>query len=142
VELSRKRVDRAALEEALRRFEQMHAQMTDLTAQAINEGTPVAVSLINTLNALTSAQAARLAAVRDVLPASVVLLLFMSAVISTALLGREQGLTGKVDVSGTVAYILLVTLAVYVTLDLNQPQTGIVTVSQEPILRLLSSMPK
>jgi hypothetical protein len=142
VELSRKRVDRAALEEALRRFEQMHAQMTDLTAQAINEGTPVAVALINTLNALTSAQAARLAAVRDVLPASVVLLLFMSAVISTALLGREQGLTGRVDVSGTVAYILLVTLAVYVTLDLNQPQTGIVTVSQEPILRLLSSIPK
>jgi hypothetical protein len=57
VELARKPVDLAALEEFVRRSQQMQAQMTDLTAQAINEGTPVAVSLINTLNALTSAQA-------------------------------------------------------------------------------------
>jgi len=33
-----------------------------------------------------------------------------------------------------------VTLAVYVTLDLNQPQTGMVTVSQGPLQRLLSAM--
>jgi hypothetical protein len=142
VELARKPVDLAALEEFVRRSQQMQAQMTDLTAQAINEGTPVAVSLINTLNALTSAQAARIAAVKDRLPASIVLLLFVSAIISAMLIGREQGLTGNVEVAGNIAYILLVTLAVYVTLDLNQPQTGMVTVSQEPLQRLLSSMPK
>jgi hypothetical protein len=142
VELTSKRVDQATLEEALRRFEQMHAQMTDLTAQAINEGTPIAVPLMNTLNGLISAQAARLAAIRDVLPASIVLLLFVSAIISTMLVGRDQGLTGRVEIVGTLAYIALVTLAVYVTLDLNQPQTGMVTVSQESLQRLLSSMPK
>jgi hypothetical protein len=142
VELARKPVDLAALEEFLRRSQQMQAQMTDLTAEAVNEGTPIAVPLTNTLNALTSAQAARLAAVKDRLPASIVLLLFVSAIISTLLIGREQGLTGNVEVAGTLIFILLVTLTVYVTLDLNQPQAGMVTVSQEPLQRLLSSMPK
>jgi hypothetical protein len=142
VELTRKHVDHAALEEAVRRSQEMQARMTDLTAQAVNEGTPVAVSLINTLNALTSSHAARLAAARDRLPASIVLLLFVSAIISTMLAGRDQGLTGRVEIVGTLAYIALVTLAVYVTLDLNQPQTGMVVVSQESLQRLLSSMPK
>jgi hypothetical protein len=33
-----------------------------------------------------------------------------------------------------------VTLVTYVTLDLNQPDIGIITVSQEPFERLLQSM--
>jgi hypothetical protein len=142
VELVRKRVDHAALEEMLRRSQQMQSRMTDLTAEAVNDGTPIAVALTNTLNALTSSHAARIAAAKDRLPASIVLLLFVSAIVSTALVGREQGLTGRVEVAGTLTFILLVTLAVYVTLDLNQPQTGMVTVSQEPLERLLSSIPK
>ena len=142
VEMSRKRIDHAALEELLRRSQQMQAQMTDLAVEAVNEGTPIAVSLTNALNALTSNHAARLAAAKDRLPANIVVLLFVSAIMSTMLVGREQGLAGRIEVAGTLSYILLVTLAVYVTLDLNQPQTGMVTVSQEPLQRLLSSMPR
>jgi len=142
VEMSRKRIDHAALEELLRRSQQMQAQMTDLAVEAVNEGTPIAVSLTNALNALTSNHAARLAAAKDRLPANIVLLLFVSAIMSTMLVGREQGLAGRIEVAGTLSYILLVTLVVYVTLDLNQPQTGMVTVSQEPLQRLLSSMPR
>jgi hypothetical protein len=54
--------------------------------------------------------------------------------------GREKGLAGRIEVAGTLSYILPVTLAVCVTLDLNQPQTGMVTVSQGPLQRLLSAM--
>jgi hypothetical protein len=142
IEVGRKRIDQAALEEALRRSEQMQAQMTDLAVAAVNEGTPIAVSLTNTLNAVTSNHAERLAAAKDRLPASIVLLLFVSAIMSTMLVGREQGLMGRIEIAGTLTFILLVTLAVYVTLDLNQPQTGMVIVNQEPIQRLLSSMPR
>jgi hypothetical protein len=142
VEIGYKRIDHDALEELVRRSQQMQAQMTDLTAEAVNEGTPIAVPLTTTLNDLTSNHAARLAAARDRLPSSIVLLLFVSAVMSTMLVGREQGLASRIEVAGTLTYILLVTLAVYVTLDLNQPQIGMVTVSQEPLQRLLSTMPK
>jgi hypothetical protein len=142
VEIGHKRIDHAALEELVQRSQQMQAQMTDLTAEAVNEGTPIAVPLTTTLNDLTSNHAARLAAAQDRLPSSIVLLLFVSAVMSTMLVGREQGLASRIEVAGTLTYILLVTLAVYVTLDLNQPQIGMVTVSQEPLQRLLSTMPK
>lgn len=142
VELVSKRVKHATLEEALRRSDQLQDQMTDLVAEAINEGTPMTGSLTNTLNALISNHTARLAAARDRLPASIVWLLFVAAVSSTMLVGREQGLAGTIEIAGTLSYILIVALAVYVTLDLNQPQTGMVTVSQEPLRRLLLSVSK
>ncbi len=130
------------LEDALRKFGQLHNQMTELVAEAITAGTPIAVNLANTLNAVTSNQASRLAAYRDRLPASILLLLFACAIVTALLIGREQGAAGNSDIAGTVCFILLVTIAVYVTLDLNRPELGWIRVSQEPIERLLSSMPK
>ena len=70
------------------------------------------------------------------------LLLFFGAIASTLLIGREQGSAEAHDVAGTICFILLVCLAVYVTLDLNRPERGLIQVTQEPIERLLSSMSK
>ncbi len=140
LELTRRSPDEATLENALERMQQMQGQMTVLVGQALVAGTPIAVSLTNTLNSVTSSHAARLAAARDRLPASVVLLLLVSAVVSSMLVGREQGASDKADVAGTVSFIVLATFAIYVILDLNQPERGLITVSQEPIQRLLSSM--
>jgi len=140
--LAQSQIDNAELENALPRMQQAHAQMTELVAQALSDGTPIAVSLTNTLNEVTSNHAARLAAVRDRLPASVVMLLAVAPIITTMLIGREQGIAGSSEVTGMLCFILLVSLAIYVTLDLNQPGHGLIRVSQEPIERLLSSMPK
>jgi hypothetical protein len=35
---------------------------------------------------------------------------------------------------------VLVALVVYVTLDLNQPRRGLITINQEPLERLLTTM--
>ena len=119
----------------------MHDQMTTLVGEAVSDGTPIAVSLANTLNSVTSNQASRLAAYRDRLPASIVFLLYTCAIVTALLIGREQGVEGSTDIAGTVCFILLVSIAVYVTLDLNRPESGLIRVSQEPIERLLSPMP-
>jgi hypothetical protein len=140
LELTGQRPDEAMLESALGQMQLMQGQMTVLVDQALAAGTPIAVPLTNTLNGITSNHAARLAAARDRLPASVVLLLLISAVISSMLVGREQGVSERADVAGTVSFVVLVSFAVYVILDLNQPERGLITVSQEPIQRLLSSM--
>jgi hypothetical protein len=132
----------AALEKALEHAQQLQGRMTDLVAEAVNDGTPVAVPLTNTLNGVTSSHASRLAAYRDRLPASIVLLLYLAAAVSTVLLGRQQGASGKLHLAGLLSYILLVTLVVYVTLDLNQPHRGLITVSQEPLERLIRSIAK
>jgi len=98
------------------------------------------VPLTNTLNGVTSNHAARLAAIRDRLPVSVVLLLLISAVASSMLVGRQQGASDRADLAGTICFIVLASFVVYVILDLNQPERGLITVNQEPIQRLLSSM--
>jgi hypothetical protein len=74
------------------------------------------------------------------LPTTIVWLLLVSAVFSSMLVGSDQGASDKADLAGTVCFIVLVGFAIYVTLDLNRPERGLITVSQEPIERLISSM--
>ncbi len=136
--LVRGRTDLAAIESALQQMHLMQNQMTSLVYQALEGGTPIAVPLVNTLNGLISSNTARLAAAKDRLPTAVVWLLLVSAVLSSMLVGRDQGVSDKPDFAGTVCFIVLVSLAVYVTLDLNQPERGWIKVSQEPMERLLS----
>src|SRR5262249_20242544 len=64
----------ATLQQYLDEVPAMHGQMQTLVGKAVDEGTPVVVPLVNTLNVLTSSHAARLMAVRDRLPGSIVLL--------------------------------------------------------------------
>jgi uncharacterized membrane protein len=130
------------IEGALLKFGELHTQMTAIVYQALIDETPIAVSLANTLNAVTSNQASRLAAYRDRLPTIVVVLLLACAIITTLLIGREQGATGNFEITGTVCFIILVALAVFVTLDLNSPAIGLIRASQEPAERVLSSMLK
>ena len=137
-----RQITEAELNAALGPFEHMQQQMTELVAQALNEGTPIAVPLTNTLNEVTSSHAARLAAIRDSLPGSIIVLLIVASIVACLLIGREQGLSGAEEMAGTLCFILLVCLAVWVTLDLNQPTRGMITLSQEPLERLVSSMGK
>ncbi len=141
-DLTRGELRSSNLESALAKFDQLHIRMTELVAQALSDGTPIAVSLTNTLNQVTSNQASRLAAYKDRLPTSIVILLFACAIVTALLIGREQGVANSSDIAGTLSFILLVSIAVYVTLDLNRPERGLIRVSQEPIERLLASMPK
>jgi hypothetical protein len=128
------------LEEVIKQSQRMQDQMTVLVGDALLQGTPIAVPLTNTLNQLISVNAERVGAIENSLPASIALLLMVSAVVATMLVGREQGFESKTEVSATLSFILMVTLAVYVTLDLNQPRLGMITVSQAPIARVLSTM--
>ena len=140
VNLAQHRYNETTFESALVRFQEMQDQMVELVSQALENGTPIAVSLTNTLNAVTSSHASRLVAAKDRLPTSIVLLLLLSAVSSAMLVGREQGAADETDMAGTVSFIILVTFVIFVTLDLNQPDRGLITVSQEPMKRLLSTM--
>jgi hypothetical protein len=54
--------------------------------------------------------------------------------------GRQQGEAGEWRPGATLGFTVLVCMVVWVTLDLNQPQRGMITISQEPLERLLRSM--
>jgi hypothetical protein len=119
---------------------EMQNRMIGLVAGAVAEGTPIAVSLTNTLNELTSANASRLAAYEEVLPWSIQLLLLLAACTPSFLTGRMQGASGKVHFSGTLNFVVLVTLVIYVTMDLNQGRRGLIRVNVAPFERLVQSM--
>ena len=129
-------------DESLSQFEQMHGRMTTLVDEAIRAGTPIAIPLTNTLNAVTSSHAARLFAVRDRLPPSAIVLLFLGGILVAGLVGRQQAFSGQPSLAGTATFVIIVSLTVLVTLDLNHPDEGLIQVSQEPMQRLLSSMAK
>jgi hypothetical protein len=140
IDLSKRAYDEHAFENALGQFQQMYKQMVELVSEALADGTPIGVPLINALNAVTSSHAERLAAVRDRLPTIIVVLLLISAVVSAMLVGREQRVSDEEDLAGTISFIVLVSCIIFVTLDLNQPNRGFISIDQEPIQRLLSTM--
>jgi hypothetical protein len=140
--LAEQRLDEPTIQKKLDEIRLMHNRMQELVDEGLKGQTSIAVPLVNTLNALTSSHAARLAAGRDRLPASIVFVLFTSSVISMTLLGIQQGLAAERHIAATIGFVVLVSLVVWVTLDLNQPHRGLITLSQEPLQQLLKGMGK
>ena len=58
------------------------------------------------------------------------------------IVGTEQGAAGDRNLVPVAVFVVLVSMVVWVTLDLNQPGRGVITVSQEPLERLLMTMPR
>jgi hypothetical protein len=141
-ELAGRPVGEVNLEEEVKLVAEFHARMTELVGVAINRsgGTPLAMPLVQTLNNLTSSHMSRLISLRDRLPPSIVVLLFLATVVSISLLGWQQGAVGRPHWYSTLGFILLVAAAVYTTLDLNSPQRGLIRTTNEPLERLLASM--
>jgi hypothetical protein len=142
VNLARTNPEPAEVEKALKDSLDLQNQMTSLTRDAIDAGTPIAIPLTEALNGLTSSHSSLLAAMRDRLPWQVVLLLTVAAVTSTVLVGKHHEVRKRYQLAGTFCYVLLVCLAVFMILDLNNPRRGIVQVSVEPLERLAASIAK
>jgi hypothetical protein len=134
--------DRATFERILDELQEMQGRMQALMGQAVDAGTPVTIPLVNTFNELTSSHAARLSAIRDRLPPSIVLVLALAAVLAMFQVGKHHAVKGERHRGASLGFIALVCLVVWVTLDLNQPYRGLITVSQDPYRRLLSGMGK
>jgi len=126
--------------QAIERCQERHARMTDSVAEAIATGTPIANPLTNTLNNLTSTNAAQFAANQEKLPWIIVVLLLLGSVVPAFLMGLHQGASHTAHLSGTFSFIVLVTLVIYVTLDLNQPARGLIRVNQGALERMIQSM--
>jgi hypothetical protein len=132
--------DDAALARELSGFTDMQHEMQEQVRQAVMQNSPVVIPLVNNLNEITSTHASRLAAVRHRLPGSILALLGVAAIVCMLVVGAEQGAAGERGFVTVAVFVTLVSLVVWVTLDLNQPGRGVITVSQEPLERLLSTM--
>lgn len=105
-------------------------RMTEIVAVAVADGTPIVVPL-------TSTTAARLASYDEVLPWSIIALLLLSAVVPSLLMGRLQSASGTPRISGGLFFVGLVTLVIFVTIDLCQPRRRPIRVNREPLERVV-----
>jgi hypothetical protein len=142
IDLSRLSGQASEFENGLQQSNQLVEQMNQLVAQVVKSDAPFPAALSRNLDGIANSSEARLVAGGNHLPPSMLLLLMSSAVVATLLVGCGDGASGRTYVLGAVGFIFLVSFTVYVILDLNQPTRGRITVSQEPIERLLSSMPE
>jgi hypothetical protein len=111
-----------------------------LVARAVRtlNTTTVHVALVNNLNAMTTAHDNQLQGLREHIPESIVGMLLAFGVFSTFTMGR---LPDNKRPEPAIAYIALVALVFWVTLDLEMPRRGLLRVSQQPMQEVLENLP-
>ena len=120
------------------RTQAAQGRIAALVAQAIRElNTATAhTALIHDLNALTTAHDKRVQGLRDHIPESVVIRLVVFGVFSTFTMARAEGTRGF----SALAYVVLVAIVFWVTLDLEIPRRGWMRVSQQPLQDLAARL--
>ena len=129
--------------EGIRQSEQLQGE---LWAQAVTLGerspTSIVVGLfVQSLNEVIDIHAKRLTAgVRNRIPGAIWLALLAVAVIALAAVGYHAGLAGPTRSLAQVAVALTFSVVIGLIADLDRPQEGTLTVSQQALVDLRQSM--
>ncbi len=109
-----------------------------LAVRAANDDPRVVTSgaFINALNAMIDSQGKRNALLQMHVPEPVLLLLFVVFIASGGILGYSGGLTGKRVATPMLLVSALITLIVFIIIDLDRPKRGLIQVNQAALLQL------
>jgi hypothetical protein len=124
-----------------RMIAELQHKLWALAVQATNEDprTYTVGAFISSLNAVIDTQGKRSALLRMHVPESVMLLLFIVLIASGGMMGYSSGLSGKRIVLPVVLVSLLITLIVFLIIDLDRPRRGLIQVNQDTLLELKTS---
>jgi len=95
---------------------------------------------VQSLNDTIDAFGKRDAGLQRHVPETVVLLLLITIIMTAATIGYASGLTGQRAVFATLALQILISMAVFLTIDLDRPRRGFIQVSQLSMLSLQQSV--
>ena len=109
-----------------------------LAIQATNEDPrPVTTgAFVKSLNDVIDSQGRRNALLQMHVPEIVLILLFIVFASSGGTLGYSNGLTGKRIVAPIVLVSLLITLIVFIIIDLDRPKRGLIQVNQDAMAEI------
>lgn len=91
---------------------------------------------VQTLNEMIDSQSSRQAALGRHVPELVLWLVFLTMVLTTTTMGYSAGLGGRRAPAASLALIGLISLVVYLIIDLDRPRRGFIQVSQQSMLEL------
>ncbi|MDO8876405.1 MAG: hypothetical protein Q8M24_07015 [Pseudolabrys sp.] len=134
--------DAAKRQSLLQQAKRIEAQLwSQAVSAAEQDGRPVTSGLfIQSLNELIDASGTRKAANDRHVPEVVIFLLFATVLITTAILGFASGIAGHRVTLAAFVLVMLITLVVYLIIDLDRPRRGSIQVSQESMLSLQKSI--
>src|SRR5262249_24757215 len=114
--------------------ERLHAAMwSRAAALARANPDPLRTLLLSALNEVIDLHEKRLTAMRNRVPTVILVLLIVSAMLAIASVGHAAGVLGGRSLSTAVVFAALVILVIMVVVDLDQPQRGLITVSQQSL---------
>jgi uncharacterized membrane protein len=102
--------------------------------------TPIDALIVASVNDVIDAHAARLRAMRDHVPELVIFLLMAVALIAVGIVGYASGRAGKRNHLTQLVLPALLVAVISVTLDLDRPRRGMITVSQQSLIDLQQSL--
>ncbi len=121
---------------------ELQSQLWSQAVQAAHEDPRAVTSgvFIAALNEMIDAQGRRNALLQMHVPEVVLLLLFVVFVASGGILGYSSGLSGKRVVAPTMMVSFLISLIVFIIIDLDRPKRGFIQVDQSALVMLRDSL--
>ena len=96
---------------------------------------------VQALNDMIDMHEKRLTALRNHVPETAILLLYLIALTATGFTGYGAGLSGDGERSSKLVMILLIATVLILVIDLDRPYRGTIIVSQQPLLDLIQGLP-
>ena len=137
-----KRGDRAQFKSVIDRTEKLQSELWSQAERAVQkDDRPVTTGLfVQSLNEVIDLHAERFAAMENHVPESVLLLLFLVAMMAAMLMGYGCGLAQRRHLLSTTIVALLIGLVIVVIMDLDRPNHGMIRINQESMIRLHDSV--
>lgn len=137
-------IDKKRLNAATEQTDLLHKQLWSQANAAAKVDTRAVTTglFIQSLNEMIDLHEKRFTAMRNHVPESVILLLFIVATLSLGLTGYGFGLAGKRHFFVTTTVAILIVAVIYLIIDLDRPRRGLIKVSQQSMIDIQESMQK
>lgn len=136
------RDDQAQFKSVIDRTEKLQEELWSQAANVVQkDDRPVTTGLyIQSLNEVIDLHTERVAAMENHVPESVLLLLFLVALMAAVLVGYGCGLAKRRHLFSTSIVALLIGMVIIAIIDLDRPNRGLIRVNQTSMIRLHESM--
>ena len=95
---------------------------------------------IQSLNEMIDIDTVRVAANRNRIPNSIWLMLYLVTIFSMVAMGFQFGLSGRRSWAVTILLVIVFTTVILIIADLDQPQVGLLKISQQPLIDLMNKI--
>ena len=132
----------ALLESSIIRSEEIHGQLWSIVEDNVRQGkeSDIMAIFVESINEVIDVHSLRLAAATLRLPRLLGIVLYAATVLSFLLVGVASSSDGKRDPFAILLFALAFVAVLIIIVDLDRPQQGLLTVSQQALSDLLRQM--